>query len=143
MTTKANFSESEWQTLQWAVSDTVTYMSLADPGFFDMFKEAGAAAKFVAGSKGASGAGGGLVNELASDLSLRRDKELGGDVSRVAQQTVERVREAAGIVAAKAPEDLEAFRAFIIDLAKTTAEAAKGTDPAEAEALRNLEEALR
>ena len=40
MATKADFTEAEWQTLEWAVSDTMTYLSLADPGVWDTFKEA-------------------------------------------------------------------------------------------------------
>ena len=40
MTSKAMFSDEEWQTLQWAVTDTMTYVSMADTGFWDTFKEA-------------------------------------------------------------------------------------------------------
>ena len=51
MATKADLTEVEWQTLQWAVADTMAYLSMADPGFWEMFKEASGAAKYVAGVK--------------------------------------------------------------------------------------------
>jgi len=60
----------------------------------------------------------------------------------VSGEVVERVNDAAKIISGKAPEDLEGFKAFIIGVAKATAEAAKGTGPTEAQAITELEAAL-
>ncbi len=60
----------------------------------------------------------------------------------MAGEVAARVREAAGVVAAKAPDDLAAFKAFIIGVARTTAEATKGVNEDEAAAIKNLEAAL-
>ena len=57
-------------------------------------------------------------------------------------EVIERENEAVQIVSGKAPEDLEGFKAFIIGVAKATAEAAKGTGPTEAAAIAKLEAAL-
>jgi hypothetical protein len=53
-----------------------------------------------------------------------------------------RVREAAALVAAKCPDDLDAFRSFILGIAQATAEAVKGVGPNEAAAIETLKAAL-
>ena len=140
MATKAMFTDDEWHTLQWAVTDTMAYLSMADKGFWDTFKEATAAAKFMAAAK--SDTTSPLVHDLAGDIKMGHDKAVTHDMSDMAGEVAARVREAAGIVAAKAPEDLEAFRIFILGVAQTTAEAAKGVDEHEAAAIENLKAAL-
>jgi hypothetical protein len=138
--TKSSFTPAEWQTLRWAVSDTMAYLTMADPGFWDMFKEANAAAHYVAAARQSGSSG--LVRELAADIKTGRDKDVSGNPTDVAGEVIERVNEAVAIVSAKAPEDLTDFKAFIIGLAKATAEAAKGTGPTEAQAIAKLEAAL-
>ena len=140
MATKASFTEEEWRTLQWAVTDTMTYLSMADPGFWDMFKEANAAAHYIAAARQTSPSA--LVRELAADIKTKRDKEVSGNPTDMSGEVVERVSEAVAIVAGKAPEDLEDFKTFVVGVAKATAEAAKGTGPTEAQAISKLEAAL-
>ena len=140
MAAKAAFSEDEWQTLRWAASDTLACHSLADPGFCDAFKEANAAPNVIARIK--MRGDNPLTRELAGDLGLKTDRDLVRNPTDISGEVVERVREAAAIITAKAPEDLAAFKAFILGLAKATAEAAKGTDPHEAAAIAKLEAAL-
>jgi len=140
MASKEMFTSDEWHTLQWAVTDTMAYLSMADHGFWDTFKEATAAAKFMAAAK--SDTTSPLVHDLAGDIKMGRDKAVAHDMAGMAGEVAARVREAAGIVAAKAPEDLEAFKSFILGVAQTTAEATKGVDEQEASALENLSAAL-
>ena len=140
MATKTDFTPDEWQTLRWAVTDTMVYLTMADPGFWDMFKEANAAAHYMAAAKQTSESE--LVRQLAADLKAKRDKEVSGNPTDVSGEVIERVNEAVKIVSGKAPEDLEGFKAFIIGVAKATAEAAKGTSPTEAQAIAKLEAAL-
>ena len=47
MAAKADFTEQEWETLHKGVAGTGLLVSLADRGFFDSFKEAGALAKHL------------------------------------------------------------------------------------------------
>jgi hypothetical protein len=140
MASKTGFTPAEWQTLRWAVTDTMTYLSMADPGFWDMFKEANAAAHYIAAAKQTSESV--LVRQLAADIHMKRDKEVSGNPTDLSDEVIDRVSEAAAIVSGKAPEDLEGFKAFIIGVAKATAEAAKGTGPKEAQAISKLETAL-
>lgn len=140
MATRADFTEAEWQSLQWAVVDTMTYLSLADPGFWDTFKEAGGATKYIAQARESGTSG--LVRELAADLRVKRDKTLAANPTDVSGEVVRRVDAAVAVVKDKAPADLESFREFILGVARATAEAAKGTGPTEAEAIEKLKAAL-
>ena len=140
MTSKAMFSDEEWQTLQWAVTDTMTYVSMADTGFWDTFKEATAAAKFMARAKSDSGSP--LVHDLAGDVKLGRDKAMTHDVADMAGEVSARVRQASDLVAAKSPQDLVAFKAFILGIAQATAEATKGVSDHEAAAIAKLQDVL-
>ena len=140
MASKAMFTTDEWQTLQWAVTDTMAYLSMADSGFWDTFKEASAAAKFMAAAK--SNTDSPLVHDLAGDIKMGHDKALTHDRADVAGEVAARVRKAATIVAAKAPGDSDAFKGFILGVAQATASAAKGVDADEAAAIENLKTAL-
>ena len=140
MTSKALFTEDEWHTLQWAVTDTMTYVSMADSGFWDTFKEATAAAKFMAKAKSDSGSP--LVHDLAGDIKVGRDKAVTHDMADMAREVVARVEEAAAIVAAKSPADLAAFKSFLLGIAQATAEATKGVGDHEAAAIARLQDVL-
>ena len=140
MATKTDFTPAEWQTLKWAVTDTMMYLAMADPGFWDMFKEANAAAHYMAAAKQTNGSA--LVRQLAADMKTKRDKEVSGNPTDVSGEVIDRVNDAVMIVSGKAPEDLEGFKSFIIGVAKATAEAAEGTGPTEAQAIAKLEAAL-
>jgi len=45
MASKRDFAADEWAQLQHGLAGTVLLVSVSDPGLFDTFKEAGAAAK--------------------------------------------------------------------------------------------------
>ncbi len=140
MATKNDFSEDQWQRLQWAVSDTMSYISLADPGFWDSFGEANAAAKYIAKARTSSESL--LVRDLAGDVKGGRDKEATSSPTDLAGKVTARISEASGIVAEVAPEEHEAFKAFILGLADVTAEAKGSTADNEAEAIDRVRIAL-
>jgi hypothetical protein len=140
MSTKALFTDDEWHILQWAVTDTIAYVSMADSGFWDTFKEATAAAKFMAKAKADSGSP--LVHELAGDIKMGHDKGVAHDRADMAGEVVARVQEAAAIVAATSPADHAAFKSFLLGIAQATAEASKGVGEHEATALAKLQDAL-
>ena len=48
MATKEDFTEEEWETLQKGVTGAGFWMTIADRGFFDTFKESSALAKHLA-----------------------------------------------------------------------------------------------
>jgi hypothetical protein len=140
MSSKELFTDDEWHVLQWAVTDTMSYLAVADHGFWDTFKEASAAAKFMAHAK--ADATSPLIHELAGDIKMGRDKQVAHDMSDMAGEVSKRVREARDLVQQKSPADVEAFKAFILGIARATAEAAHGVDEHEAAALQTLEAAL-
>ena len=51
MATKDDFTEEEWETLQKGVTGAGFWMTIADRGFFDTFKESSAMAKHLAGAR--------------------------------------------------------------------------------------------
>jgi hypothetical protein len=140
MATKAEFTPEEWQVFQWAVLDTMAYMAMAEKGFWDTFKEASAAARYLADAKANSESL--LVRDLAGDVKSKKDSEVTGNPTDMAGEVAERVSEAAGIVAEKAADELEAFKAFILGVAEATAAAADGVGPTEAQAIEKIRAAL-
>lgn len=140
MTSKTLFTDEEWTVLEWAVTDTMTYVSLAEASFWATFKEATAAAKFMARAKADTTSP--LVHDLAGSVKLSHDSRMTHDRAHLGDEAVQRVREAREIVAAKAPDDLDSFKAFIMGVAQATAEASKGVGPHEQEALTKIEGAL-
>ena len=140
MASRADFTDDEWRVLEMAVSDTMAWLTMSDPGFWEMFKEAKGAAKFISSVKVASESL--LVRQLADELKMKRDKALSANPTDMASEVIARVGDAAAIVANKAPDDLPAFKEFIVGVAKATAEAAEGVGPSEAAAIAKLEAAL-
>jgi hypothetical protein len=138
--TRALFTDDEWHVLQWAVTDTMAYLAVADHGFWDTFKEASAAAKFMAHAK--ADAQSPLIHDLAGSIKMGHDKRVTHDMADMAGEVAKRVSEARDIVQAKSPGDVEAFKAFILGVAKATAEAAHGVDEHEQAALETLQTAL-
>ncbi len=140
MSSTAIFTDDEWHVLQWAVTDTMSYLAVADHGFWDTFKEASAAARFMAHAK--ADATSPLIHDLAGSIKMGRDKQVTHDLADMAGEVSKRVREASALVQQKSPADAEAFKAFILGVAKATAEAAHGVDAHEAAAIETLEAAL-
>jgi hypothetical protein len=140
MSSNPIFTDDEWHVLQWAVTDTMSYLSVADHGFWDTFKEATAAAKFMAHAK--ADATSPLIHDLAGSIKMGRDKQVTHDMADMAREVAARVREAKGLVQQKSPQDVDAFCEFIIGVAKATAAAAHGVDEHEAAAIENLKAAL-
>jgi hypothetical protein len=140
MATKSAFTPGEWETLQFAMTDTMAWLSVVDPGFWALMKEAGHAGRFVA--EQASDAPNLLVRDLAHDVYAKRDDTLVSSPGNVELPTLARVDAASRLVAEKAPEDLEAFKSFIIGIAEAVAEASNGVSGAEAGAIAKLERAL-
>ena len=140
MATKDTFSAEEWKSLQMASTDTIIYLSMADPGFWDAFKEAGHAGRFVAAQ--AQGAPSLLIRDLAHDARATYEKDEKPNPADLETPTLEHVTAAVALVADKAPEDLDAFKAFIIGLADSVAGASSGVSDVEGGAIFKIKEAL-
>jgi hypothetical protein len=136
MAGKADFTEQEWDQLRKGATGAGLLVSVSDRGFLDSLKEASSFAHYLVDSREADSQ---LVRELAS--------EHGTGFGAIAtpsevQEAVEAMRAAAAILRAKAPDELDSYRAFVLQLAETVSKAAKGGDDAEAAAIERIEAAL-
>ena len=138
MTGKADFTEQEWETLQKGVTGAGLLVSVSDRGFFDTFKEAGALAKHLNEAKE------GHPSDLVRELSGMRGTGFGLTASpeEVEKETLAALREAVAIVEAKAPDDVEEYKSFVLDVAESVAEAAKGVGAGETAAIDKLRATL-
>jgi hypothetical protein len=140
MATKADFTPEEWEQLQLSIVDVIAYMSIVDPGFWATFKEASAAATFVA--KRGQSSPSPLIHDLAGDLKMRRDDEVRANPANVEDPTLDRIEDAVALLREKAPDELAAFRDLIRGVARAEAEASHGVKPVESSALDKIDEAL-
>lgn len=138
MGSKADFTETEWETLKKGVTGAGLLVSVSDKGFFDTFKEAGALAKHVRDARE------GHDSEVVRELSNVGSTGFGLTASpdEVDKETTEALRSAISILQAKAPDELDAYRSFVLGVAESVAEAAKGVAPGESDAIEKIRSTL-
>ena len=132
------FSESEIETLRKGATGAGLLVALSDRGFFDTFKEAGAMAKHLASARKSSESP--LIQQLAEGGGTGFG--VTASPTEVESETREALRSAAALLRSKAPDQLGAYRAFVLELARSVSSAAGGGDAAEAAAIAKVEEAL-
>jgi hypothetical protein len=137
--TKADFTEEEWKTMEKGLMGAGLLVSLSDPDFTDTFGEASAIAKYLAEQRGSAGSE--LMRELAG---VRGRGGFGITDSRgeVEAETVAALGSAKEVLAAKAPEEVDAFRALVLGLAERAATAKSGVEESETAAIGKVREAL-
>jgi hypothetical protein len=139
MATKGDFTEQEWESLQKGVVGSGLLVSLSDRSFFDSFKEAGALAKHVGQAKRSNSSA--LVRELADVHGTGFGLTSSPDTVEV--ETVAALQNAKGTLEAKAPDEVEPYRQFVLEVAQSVADAAGGGDAAESSAIEKISAALR
>ena len=137
MAQKSDFSEQEWDQLRKGATGAGLLVSVSDRSFFDSFKEAGSLAKHLASGRSEDS---GLVRELASE----RGMGFGVTTSpqEIESETLEALKGAVATLEAKAPDEVEAYKAFVLELAETVGKAAGGGDEAEAATVEKIRTAL-
>ena len=137
MAGKNEFSEQEWEHLQKGVMGSALLVSISDPGLFDTFKEAGTAAKHMATGRQSQ-------SQLVKDLAQERPSGFGITTrpQELEQETLEALRGASAALKAKAPDEADAYRQFVLEVARSVADAADGVDPKESGAIQKIESAL-
>src|SRR6266576_1366696 len=127
MAMKSDFTEQEWESLQKGVLGAGLLVSLSDRSFFDTFKEAGALAKHVAAAKQSN------TSELVRDLADVHGTGFGltSSPDKVEHETLEALQSAKATLEAKAPDALDPYRQFVVDVAQSVADAAGGGESAE------------
>ena len=138
MATKADFTEAEWDNLHKGATGSGMLVSLSDRGFTDTFKESSALAKHLAAARTNS------TSLLVRDIAATHGTGFGvtSKPAAVESGTMDALRASVATLQAKAPDELEAYRAFVLELAEAVSAAAKGGDEAEAAAIAKIREAL-
>jgi hypothetical protein len=139
MATKADFTAEEWESLQQGVTGAGLLVSLSDRSFFDTFKEAGALGKHIAQAKQSSPSE--LVRELANIHGTGFGLTSSPDA--VETETLAALQGAKTALESKAPDELESYRQFVVEVAQSVADAAGGGEAAEAGAIEKINSALR
>jgi hypothetical protein len=138
MASKKDFAPDEWTQFQRGLAGTVLLVSVSDPGLFDTFKEAGAAAKHYKEARSNN------TSELVRELS--RDPGMGFGLGKNPQQleteTLSALRAAASTLQEKAPDEAAAYQQFVLEVAESVADAAKGTSAAESAEIEKIRSAL-
>jgi hypothetical protein len=138
MAKKSDFTEQEWEQLQKGVVGSGLLVSLSDRSFFDTFKEAGALGKHVAQAKQKSS------SELVREVADLRGTGFGltSSPDKVERETLDALQSAKATLEAKAPEELEPYQQFVVDVAQSVANAAGGGESAETGALEKVRSAV-
>ena len=113
-------------------------VSVSDRKLFDTFKEEGTLAKHVAAARADS------QNPVVRQVAEGRGTGLGVTTppGEIESGTLEALRSSVALLQAKAPDELAAYRAVVLDLAKSVAAAAPGGDDAESGVIAKIEAAL-
>jgi hypothetical protein len=124
--------------MQKGVTGAGMLVSAGDRDFTDSFGEAGALAKYLAGQRETS------ESELVRELANVRSSGFGltDSAQEVQAETLVALRDALATLAAKAPDEMSAYRRLVLETAGAVAEAKGGVKPGETAALEAIEEAL-
>ena len=132
------FNESEIETLHKGAMGAGLLVSVSDRRFFDTFKEAGVLAKHVAVARGSAESP--VVKQVAEGRSMGFG--VTSSPEEIESGTLDALRAAVALLGAKSPDDLQPYRSFVLDLARSVAAAAPGGEEAEAGAIAKIEAAL-
>jgi hypothetical protein len=138
MAGKADFTEQEWETLQKGVTGSALLVAVADRGFFDTFKEMGALTKHLSRAREQG------ETPLIKELAEVRGTGFGFTSSpqEVESETTEALRSAVGTLQAKAPDELQSYRQFVLGVAQSVAAAADDVGASETGALEKIKAEL-
>jgi hypothetical protein len=137
MASKADFTEQEWEQLRKGATGAGLLVSVSDRSFFDSFKEAGSLAKHLAGGRSGE-------SELVRELAGERGSGFGvrSSPAEIETETLGAIRDAVSTLQAKAPDEVDAYRSFVLDVAEAVGKAAGGGEAAEAATIEKIRGAL-
>jgi hypothetical protein len=123
MAGKADFTPDEWATMQRAIVGAPLLIAVSDGGTADLRLELHAIGEKLAEAR--AGHGSELVQGLADIAGARTGFHGRMQRSEVEGPALEALGSAVATLREKAPDELDSFRYFVLDLAKTTAAAAR------------------
>ena len=123
MAGKADFTPDEWATMQRAIVGAPLLVAVSDGGTADLKLELHAMGEKLAEAR--AGHGSELVQNLADIAGAQTGFHGRMQRSEVEGPALDALRSAIAVLEAKAPDEVDSFRYFVLDLAKTTAAAAR------------------
>jgi tellurite resistance protein len=137
MAGKVDFTEDEWKELQQGVTGAGMLVSAAHRDFTDSFGEATTVAKRLAEQRESE-------SQLVRELSETRGTGFGlfSSPKEVVEGTIDALGTAVAVLGAKAPDELEAYRGLVLDVANAVAEAKGGVRDEEKAAIDKITAAL-
>ena len=137
MAGKADFTEDEWDALEQGVTGAGMLVSVAHRDFTDSFGEAKAIAKHLAAHSDSD-------SELVRELSGTHGTGFGlvASPKEVQEGTISSLTAAVTVLGEKAPDELDAYRALVLDVANAVAEAKGGVQEEETAAIEQITVAL-
>ena len=138
MATKADFTEGEWAALQKGLTGSALLVSLSDRDLSDSFGEVGALAKYLQGQQVAGPTD--LIREIAKTHGTGFGFATPPDKMRA--ETVAAIGTSRAALAAKAPDEVDAYRALVLGATQVVAEAKGGVTPVETAMLEEIRKAL-
>jgi tellurite resistance protein len=137
MAGKTDFTEDEWGNLQQGVTGAGLLVSTAHRDFTDTFGEASTVARQLAAHRDSESQ---LVRELSG--THRTGFGLVASPKEVVEGTTKALGAAVAVLRAKAPDELEAYRRLVLDVATAVAEAKGGVKEEETTAIESITAAL-
>jgi len=137
MASKADFTEDEWKDLQQGVTGAGLLVSAAHRDFTDSFGEAKAVAKELGEHRQSE-------SELVRELSGTHTTGFGlvASPKEVSEGTIGALHASVALLGEKAPDELEAYRTLVLEVANAVAEAKGGVKDEESAAIERIKDAL-
>jgi hypothetical protein len=139
MATKADFTEQEWDALQKGVTGSAMLVATADRGFFDAFKEVRALTKHL--SEARENHDTPLIKELAEVRGTGFG--LTDSPDEVEKGTMDALSSGVSALKAKAPDEVDEYQAFVIEIAESVGKAADDLGATETGAIDKIKAALQ
>jgi tellurite resistance protein len=137
MAGKSDFTDDEWKDLKQGVTGAGLLVSAAHRDFTDSFGEASTVARQLAAHRESE-------SQLVRELSETHGTGFGlvASPKEVVEGTIDALGAAVAVLGAKAPDELEAYRGFVLDVATAAAEAKGGVKDEETAAIERITAAL-
>ncbi len=138
MATKADFTADEWDSLHTGVTGAGMLVSLSDRDLSDSFGESTAMAKYLAGQVTAG------PTQLIREIAGVHGTGFGFTASpeKVRAKTMDALTSSMATLSAKAPDEVDAYRALVVGIAQAVAEAKGGVTPVETAMIEEIGKAV-
>jgi hypothetical protein len=123
MAGKADFTTDEWTTMQRAMVGAPLFVAVSDGNQYDLVKELALVREHLQEAR--EGHGSQLVQELADLGGAQTGFYARMNRAQVEGPALDALRAARVTLQAKAPDELDSFKYFVVELCKATAAAAR------------------